>query len=69
MRQKRTIERKPFVAPEGYLLRKDAIEFLGITNATIYHWELRGLLHPMRIGSYTVYPKDELEQIRKTKKG
>lgn len=63
--RKRRIERSPFVAPDGYLTRKDAMEFLGISNGTIYHWEIWGLLHPLRIGGYTVYPKDELEQLKK----
>jgi len=69
MRKKRMFERKPFVAPDGYLTRKEAIAFLGISQMTVYVWEQRGLLHPERIGSYAIYPIDELEQLRETKKG
>ena len=63
MNQKRKLERVPFVAPDGYVTRRAAMEYLGISNQTIYMWELRGLLHPMRVGAYTIYPKKELEKL------
>lgn len=53
------------MAPDGYLTRKEAMMYLGISQMTIYVWEQRGLLHPEHIGSYAIYPKDELEQLAK----
>lgn len=60
-------ERKPFIAPSGYKTRNDAMSFLGISNGTIYKWEKRGLLHPIRMGSYCLYPEGELKELKKTK--
>ncbi len=59
------IKRKPFTAPDGFMTRTEAMEYLEISNATIFVWEKRGLLHPVRIGVYTLYPKGELEQVKK----
>ena len=60
-------ERKPFIAPSGYKTRNDAMSFLGISNGTIYKWERKGLLHPVRMGSYTLYPESELKELKKKK--
>lgn len=58
-------KRNPFTAPEGFMTRTDAMTYLAISNATIFAWEKRGLLHPVRVGVYTLYPKGELEQVKK----
>ncbi len=63
--EKRKFQRTAFVAPEGYLTRKEAMAFLSVSNMTLYHYELRELLTPMRIGCYSVYAKGELEQLKK----
>ena len=63
--KKRMIERSAFIAPNGYMTRKEALKFLGISNMTIYHYELRGLLHPKKIGHYSVYANCELEELKK----
>ncbi len=65
--EKRKIEKAPFAAPAGYMTRKDAMAFLQVSNTTIYHYELRGLLHPMRVGIYAIYPVKELDEIKKLK--
>ena len=65
--KKRKIEKAPFVAPAGYMTRKDAMAFLRISNATIYNYELRGLLHPSRVGIYAIYPFRELEEVNNQK--
>ena len=63
--EKRKFARKAFVAPEGHMTRKEAMVFLGVSNMTLYHYELRGLLNPIRIGCYSVYAKTELEELKK----
>lgn len=63
--RKRMIERSAFIAPDGYRTRKEALEFLGVSNMTIYHYELRGIIHPLRIGNYSVYANSELEEVKK----
>lgn len=47
--------------PEGFLSRKQALEFLGVTSATLWRWEKDGKVISHGIGSKRYYKRTELE--------
>ena len=61
---KKKNERAPFKAPEGYMSRTETMKYLSISNATIYHLELRGLLHSVQMGVYNLYLRSEVEALK-----
>ena len=44
--------------------RTEAMKYLSISNATIYHFELRGLLHSVQMGVYNLYLRSEVEALK-----
>lgn len=51
------------------LSRDEAARQLGVTHTTLWHWEKRGYLIPVRIGTKVMYrPSDIEEMLTKRKK-
>jgi predicted site-specific integrase-resolvase len=49
----------------GYLIVKEAADFLGVSPATLRNWDRAGKLTPCRhpVNGYRLYRKEDLEQI------
>jgi predicted DNA-binding transcriptional regulator AlpA len=48
---------------ETYLTKADVKHLCGICDATVWHWQKRGYLNPIRIGRKVRYKKSDIEKI------
>ena len=48
---------------EAYLSKADVKHLCGICDATVWHWQKRGYLNPIRIGRKVRYKKSDIEKI------
>ncbi len=48
---------------EAYLTKADVKHLCGICDATVWHWQKRGYLNPIRIGRKVRYKKSDIEKI------
>lgn len=47
---------------EVYMTSKEVVDFLSISNVTLYRWEKRGYLLPIYIGGKKRYKRSEIEK-------
>jgi predicted DNA-binding transcriptional regulator AlpA len=48
---------------ETYLTKADVKHLCGICDATVWHWQKRGYLSPIRIGRKVMYRKSDIDKI------
>ena len=50
------------------ITRKEAVEILGVTTVTLWNWEKKGMLIPLKdVGGHVYYKQEEVDRILEKK--